>query len=216
MKPDIDILIPTSKKPERLNNLLCQIHTVLNSGINTRVTLAMDGPYPSLTSQLSHYPLSKVRLVYGAPQGSPAIPAAYCMENLEWGDWMLNVSDDDCVLPWGLRHLWEATKDVSMVIGQTIGVSRTKHLDFSAWKIGIGVIPCHVSTALINMRSLETLPKPWYRDDPLCDYLLIQRMSENFPFKIIPSVVHVQAFAEIENLGPEFGQIFRDVYGDLI
>lgn len=217
MKADIDVFIPTSKRPERLNNLLCQIYIALNSGVDTRVTVAMEGDYPELMKRLSVHQIATIRFIKDAPQGNAAIPLKHCIENYEWNDWVLiSACDDDCLLPWGLKHLWDATKGVSMVIGQTLGVSRKQHYDFSAWKIGISVVPCHVSTVMVNMRSLERLPKPWIDIDPLTDYLLVKRMADHFPYRIIPNVCHVQSFAEIENLGKEFSDQFGQLYGALL
>lgn len=213
---DVDVLIATSKKLERLDNLICQVHTVLNSGINSRVTVAMEGFYPEFICRFTDEQFKRIRIIDDAPQGSPSIPIKYCMENIEWSDWLYSTADDDCLLPWGLKHLMEATKDVSMVIGQTLGVSRQRHFDLSAWKIGREIIPCHVSSALINMRSLEMLPKPWLEIDPLSDYFLIEKMSGKFPYKIIPSVISVQAFAELENLGQKFSEDFNKIYGHLV
>jgi hypothetical protein len=212
---DIEVFIPTLK--QRTNNLLCQIHTALNSGLNVRVTLSLpDESYPEIIENLTESELKYIRLIKNVPQGEPSIPIKYCLENIEWGDWLLSVGDDDCILPWGLKHLWDARENVSMVIGQTIGVSRNKHYDFSAWKIGYRIIPCHVSIAFINMRSLEKLPKPWLEIDPLSDFKQIERMSNHFPYKIIPSVVHVQSFANMENLGNEFTKNFMEVYGHML
>ena len=212
---DIDVFIPTLK--QRTDNLLCQIHTVLNSGLNVRVTLSIsDEHYPEVVENLTEKELKALRIITRVPQGEAAIPIKYCLENFEWADWVYPISDDDCVLPWGLQHLFEATEGVGMVMGQTIGVSRKKHYDFSLWKLGIEIAPCHASTAMYNMRCLEKLPKPWYEIDPLSDFKLIEKMSKNFPYKIIPSVVHVQAFAELENLGREFSDSFMKIYGCLL
>lgn len=212
---DLDVFIPTLK--QRTDNMLCQAHTVLNSGLNVRLTVSLpDNDYPELMDNLTPKEKEKVRLIPNVPQGEPSIPVKHCIENIDWSDWMYFPADDDCVLPWGLKHLWEGRDGVSMVIGQTLGVSRKEHLDFSAWKIGYGVIPCHVSTALFHMPSLKSLPKPWYNIGPLADYELIKYMSANFAYKIIPSVVHVQAFAELENLGTEFASQFKMLYGHLL
>lgn len=211
---DLDVLIVTRKK--RLDNLLCQVHTILNSGMNTRVTIGIEGEYPEFVSKLFPAQLERIRIVSGVPQGDPSIPIQYCMENLEWSDWMYSSADDDCILPWGLKHLWENRDGVSMVIGQTIGVSRERHLDFSAWKIGRSIEVCHVSTALINMRSLEKLEKPWLTVDPVSDFHLIDRMAKLYPYKITPSVVSVQAFAELNNLGDVFCENYMKIYGHLL
>lgn len=228
---DIDVVIPTAKQLDRLDNLVCQINTSLNSGVDTRVVILMEGEYPELMERLTSKQIEKIMFVKDAPQGNPSLPIKHCIENVELSEWMYSVGDDDCILPWGLKHLWEATQNiynvqnilnasnvdkVSMVIGQTLGVSRDNHYDLSLWKIGHGIIPCHVSTALINVNRLRSLPKPWFEIDQLSDYLLIKRMSENFPYKIIPNVVHCQAFANVENLGPDFGAYFQKTYGHLL
>ena len=212
---DLDVFIPTLK--QRLNGLVCNIHTIFNSGLNVRVTISLpDNDYPELMELLTEKEKECIRFVPNVPQGEPSIPIKHCLENVELLEWVYLVADDDCVLPWGLQHLWEAREGYSMVMGQVLGVSRNKHLDFTAWKIGFDIIESHVSTAMYNMRSLEKLPKPWYEISPISDYLLIRRMAENFTYNIIPSVVHVQAFAELDNLGPIFMNNFSKLYGHLL
>lgn len=212
---DVDVFIPTRKT--LLGNLNCQVQAVLNSGVNARATVSIgDDSYPEFTDNLTPEQLNRVRVIPNVPQGSASICIKHCLENIEWAPWVLTVADDDCLLPWGLKHLWDAREGVSMVIGQTLGLSRERHLDFTAWKIGIGVTSCHVSTAMINMRSMATLRKPWMDLDPLSDFLMIKRMADNFPYRIIPSVVHVQAFAELDNLGSDFIRNFNSIYGHLL
>lgn len=212
---DIDVFIPTLKK--RTDNLLCQVHTALNSGLNARVTISIpDNDYAELINKLTDKEKINIRLIKKVPQGEPSIPIKYCLENESWSNWLLIIADDDCLMPWGLKHLYDATPGMGMVMGQTLGVSRNMHLDFSSWKIGVGVIPCHCSTAFYNVRMLEKLSKPWCEIDPLSDYRLIQKMAENFPYKIIPSVCHVQSFAELENLGTDFSAKFHNLYGHLL
>lgn len=213
---DIDVVIPTAKQLERLNNLVCLINIIQNSGVRARAYIVMEGEYPELMERMTPKNLEKMAFCKNAPQGGPSIPIKYALENLSLSDWVTVIADDDCLLPWGLKHLWEATNNVSMVVGQTLGVSRKDHYDLSSWKIGIGIIPCHVSTALFNMRKIETLSKPWLEIDPLSDYILIKRMAETFPYKIIPNVVHCQAFANLENLGDDFGDYFNKTYGHLL
>ena len=212
---DLDVIIPTRKK--QTNNLLCQVHTVLNSGFNVRVTIGIpDSEYHEFFENLTNREKECIRLMKNVAQGSPSIAFIYMLENMDWVDWIFPTADDDCILPWGLKHLLEVHNDMGMVMGQSLGVSREKHLDFSSWKIGHSITECHCSTAIYNMRKMETLSKPWFENSPVSDFLLIKRMSENFPYKIIPSVVHVQAFAELENLGSIFTENFNKLYGHLI
>lgn len=212
---DLDVFIPTRK--QQLGNLVCQAQAVFNSGVNARLTVGIgDDQYQEFLDQFIPKHQNRIRIIPNVPQGGVSICVKHCMENIDWSEWVLSVSDDDIILPWGIDHLWEAREGVAMVIGQTLGVSRENHLDFTAWKIGVAVAPCHVSTAMINMEKLKTLPKPWIVHDPLFDFILIRRMADTFPYRITPSVVHVQAFAELENLGSEFGENFRKVYGHLL
>jgi hypothetical protein len=212
---ELDVFIPTIKK--KLNGLLCNVHTVLNSGLRVRVTISLpDDSYPEFMDKLTEEERSCIRLIKNVPQGNPSIPIQFCMENLDWLEWVYMAADDDCILPWALKHLWEAREGVSMVMGQVIGTSREKHLDFSEWKIGIDIIRCHVNTAMYNFNSLRTLPKPWLEIDPCSDYLMIKRFADNFPYKIIPSVVHVSAFAELENLPEDFVIMFKRMYGHIL
>lgn len=212
---DLDVFIPTLK--QRTNGLVCQAHTIFNSNMKVRLTVSLpDENYPEFMDKLTEEERKHVRFIPNIPQGSPAIPIKHCLESAEWPDWVLVMSDDDIILPWGLQHLWEARKDVSMVIGQTLGVSRKEHLDFTAWKIGSDIVACHVSTAMIHMRSLETLSKPWVELSPLCDFFTIGLMARNFPYRITPNVIHVQAFAEFENLGSEFLENYQKIYGHLL
>lgn len=228
---DLDVVIPTAKQLDRLDNLVCLINIVQNSGINSRAYIVMQGEYPELMERMTQRNLDRMEFCKTAPQGHPCLPIEYALGELELSEWFISIADDDCLLPWGLKHLFDATKDivgaknlmnsanidkVGMVIGQTLGVSRVDHYDLSLWKIGIGVIPCHVSTALVNVPMLRKLERPWLPIDPLADYLLIKRMSETFPYKIIPNVVHCQAFADVENLGEEFGAYFKKTYGHLL
>lgn len=210
---DIEFLIATQKK--RLEGLLCQIHIALNSGLNVRVTVGMDGEYPELMEKLPESYKDKIRFVKNVPQGTPSISFGYLYENMDWDGWIYAVADDDIVLPWGLKHLWENREGVSMVIGQTIGVSRDDHFDFSGWKIGYEVVENHVSTAFINSKDLSKLPKPWIVNEPNSDYLIIKRMADHFKYRVIPNVVHVQAFAKFENLGEEFKESYMNIYGHL-
>ena len=212
---DVDVFIPTLK--QRTNSLLCNVHTAFNSGLNVRVTVSLpDDSYDELMDNLTEKEKNLTRLIPNVPQGSAAIPIAHCLEKIEWSDWVYPVADDDCILPWGLQHLYEATEGVGMVMGQTFGTSRKKHYDFSSWKLGFQIIPCHASTAMYNMRKMEKLPKPWYLIDDLSDFYLIKKMSDNFPYIIIPSVVHVQAFAEASDLGEEFSANFHGFYGHML
>lgn len=212
---DIDVFIPTLKK--RTNGLLCNVHTVLNSGLNVRVTVSIpDESYPDLMDGLTDREKACIRIIPNVPQGEPSIPIKHCVENVEWAEWLYMIADDDCILPWALQHLWNARKGVAMVMGQVIGTSRKDHLDFSGWKIGLSITECHVSTAMYNTKRLQELPKPWYEIDPLSDYKFIKKFSDHFPHKIIPSVVHVQAFAELSNLSPDFCADFYRIYGRLL
>lgn len=217
MKPDIDLYIPTAKQIERLPSLLAQINAGLNSGLNARVTISMDGEYPELNRSLSDEQIKKIRFVQ-APQGNPSITIEHCLENTEWADWLYIAGDDDAILPWGLKHLYEARECVSMVLGQVLCVSREKHWDLSSYKVGQVIVPCHISGAnlLINTRSMEKLEKPWLINDPQSDYFLIKRMAENFKYTIIPSVVAVLCLCELDNLGTEFTAHWMSQYGRFV
>lgn len=217
---DVDIFIPTSKKLKNLETLLCQIYIALNSGINTRVTIGMKGEYPELMQRLTPNQLPRIRFIKDAPEGGEVghLAIQYMLEELTWADWVRYICDDDCITPWGLKHMWEARHGVSMVVGQALGVSREKHYDFTAWKLGPSITFCHVAgnQVMFNMRSLEKLPKPWWGPSRTYDFDFIKRMSENFPYRIIPSVVDVMSFAELENLGREFQQNFHALYGGIL
>lgn len=212
---DIDVLIPTAKK--KTENCLYQIYAALHSGVNSRINILMGGSYPELTNQLDLEKWGdRIRIFDDIPQGNPSIPIKHAFENMNWDNWVLVNPDDDCLLPWGLKHLLDAAPGMGMVMGQTLGVSRKQHLDFSNWKIGISITESHCSTAIYNMQMLKTLPKPWMEISPINDYLINKKMADNFPYKIIPSVCHVQAFAELENLGTEFSNRFNQLYGHLL
>jgi hypothetical protein len=212
---DVDVFIPTLKN--RTANLICQIHTALNSDVKSRVTISIpDDDYPELMDQLTTQEKEKVRILKNVPQGEPSIPIKYCLENYGWCDWIFNDADDDCLLPWGLKHLLEASQNVSMVVGQIIGVSRDKHYDFSSWKIGHSITQCHISKILFHFPSLVKLPKPWLEINPVSDFIFAKRMADNFAYKIIPSVVSVAAFAELYDLGVDFESNFRLLYGSML
>lgn len=215
MNYDLDVFIPTLKK--RTNGLLCNVHTVLNSGVNVRVTVSIpDDNYPEFMDALTDKEKSCVRIINNVPQGDPSIPIEYCLENIEWTEWVYIVADDDCVLPWGLAHLMSARQGMSLVMGQAIGVSRIRHFDFSSWKIGIDVVEGHVNAAMFNYNTLKKMKKPWFTNHPCCDYLLIKKMTDLYPYRIIPNVVHVSAFAELENLTEEFQNEFMSTYRNLL
>jgi hypothetical protein len=136
-----------------------------------------------------------MRFVHDAPKGLIGNPAvSYCMETLEWADWYYVTGDDDALLPWGLRHLYENRQGVSMVIGEGLCVSREKHESLAAWKIG-GLIKCgrvSASCALFNFRDIEKLPRPWFNSDSkVADFELISRMATTYPYRMIPSTIFV-------------------------
>ncbi len=206
----VDVLMPTNRK--RLWNFLFQLRGALANALNIRVTVAMSGPWPELRAELSARELEKVRWVENAPDGTTGDPfnnpngymgapkIRWCLENLDWANWMYQVCDDDALMPWGIEALFAATDNMGVVIGQVLPVSRNEHLDFTPYKIGRSIERCRVSCAgaLINMRLLETLPKPWYNErSGYADWELIERMSTHFPSKIIKTVVHVLALCEL-------------------
>jgi hypothetical protein len=219
---DLDVLIPTAKNKKHLNTLLTQINTALHCGLNTRVTIGMMGDYPELTERLNPKDSDRIRFIKDAPEGGEVGHRAikYIFENpdIEWTDWMRYICDDDLATPWGYKHLWGAKDGFSMVVGQALGVSRNTHYDFSHWKLGVGIIFCHVagSQIIFNRRDLEKLEKPWWDLSRTYDYDFIKRMSVNYPFKIIPNVVDILAFAEFENLGSDFKSQFMNLYGHLV
>ena len=214
---DLDVFIPTAKQPERTNNLICQINTALNCGLNTRVTIGMEGDYPGLLDNFRKEQLERIRIVTGVPQGTPSISIEHVLETTDWVDWVHIPADDDCVLPWGYQHLWEARKDVSMVLGQVLCVSRATHLDFSSYKVGRKLEVGFISgaCALFNMRSMEKLPKPWMPNNPVSDFDMIKKMAENFPYTIIPNVVSVMSLTELESLHHSFQDHYKKIYGHL-
>lgn len=219
---DIDILLPTSKKLDRLDNLLCQIYACLNSGLKTRVTIGMTGDYRELYARLTKDQIDKIRFIKDCPEGGevghPALK--YMLENFDYSDWITFVNDDDCTPSWALKHLWDKREGVSMVLGQAIGVSRERHFNLSAWKLGpmpdISINHICAGNGIYNMRSLEKLPKPWWNLIRTGDYDFVKRMEKHFPYKIIPSVVLMLSFAELSNLGVEFNFNFNKAYGKIL
>lgn len=212
---DIDVIMPTNRK--RLWNFLFQLRAALANDLHVRVTIAMSGPWDELRAELSPRELERIRWVNDAPDGATGDPfnnpAGYmgspkirwCMENMEWADWFYVVCDDDALLPWALPALWAERADCAMVLGQVLPVSRIEHWDFTAYQIGRVIQRCRVSSAsgIINMRFLETLPKPWYNErSGYADWELIERMAKHFPSKVIKTTVHVLALCEPAQLPP--------------
>lgn len=224
---DLDIFIPTAKNPKHLNTLVGQIMGALYCGLNTRVTIGMKGEYPELMNILSPKQIERMRFYKDVPEGDPdksdeihpAHPAIrHMLENIEWVDWVRILCDDDLTPSWSYQHMWEARADAYMVMGQGLGVSREKHYDLTAWKLGRSIQFCHLSAnlTLFNMRMLEKLPKPWWLMHRTADFDFVKRYTDNFKYKIIPSVVDVVAFAERENLGDDFNKHFSDFYGEIL
>ena len=193
-KPDVDVLIPTSKK--RLDNLMCQIHTAQNQGFQVRITIAMSGQWIALEEKLGAYDAENIRLVYDAPDGLIGNPAVqYCIQNLEWCDWYYQTGDDDSLMPWGLKHLYEQIDEHSkMIIGQAICVTKNDHRDISHKKVGRVILEGAVSgvCVLFHMPSVKKLSPPWWNpESKVADYELIRKMANSYPYKVIPNTVTI-------------------------
>ncbi|MDI6788498.1 MAG: hypothetical protein QME51_09020 [Planctomycetota bacterium] len=197
---DIDILIPTSKK--RLQKLLWQIRSCFNQGLDVRVTVASTGEYPELLERLTDVERIKMRFIIDAPEGLCGNAASkHAMENYEWGDWFYSIGDDDALLPWGLKHLWNNKQGVDMVIGRALCVSKGQNLDLTQYRVGTVLARGRVSgvCTLFNFRKVEKLGKPyWDADSVVSDWELIEKMAENHKYKIIPETVCVLALGNVQ------------------
>lgn len=213
--PEIDVLIPTARQPERFHNLLFQIRAVLNSPVNARVTVAMSGEWPELIHAIHPKEWDRVRIASECPDGQKGNPfhteggymsgpkVAWCLDNLDWGDWWYFMGDDDCLLPWGLRHMLDASDGVDMVIGQVLGVSRKDHLDFTPYTIGRSIARCRVSSAgaMFRVEAMKKLDKPWWNPNSgYADWELIERMSKAYLHRITASTIHVLSLCELPQL----------------
>lgn len=198
MRPEIDVLIPTAKK--RVDNLLFQIRSALGQGLDVRVTIAMNGEYPELMERLTDEEKKKMRFVTDAPDGCIGNPAVlHALETLDWADWYFQTGDDDALLPWGLKHLYENREGVCMVVGRALCVTKDGHKDLTPWEVGKTLEFCKVSgaCALFNFRAVEKLPRPWWNPgSQVSDFELIHRMSRMCPYRLIPSVIFVLALEE--------------------
>lgn len=196
---DIDVLIPTSKK--RLSKLLWQIRSCFNQTVPVRITVVSSGEYPQLMDSLTEEEKSKMRFITDAPSGLCGNAASkYAMENYEWGNWFYSIGDDDALLPWGLRHLWLNRIGVDMVIGRALCVSKGRQFDLTNYRVG-AVLACgQVSgvCTLFNFRKIEELGKPyWNAGSMVADWELIDKMAENYRYKIIPETVCVLALDHV-------------------
>lgn len=200
MRSYIDVLIPTAK--QRLNNLLFNIRGILLQELPTRITVASTGEYPELMDALSDIEKASIRLITDAPAGAWGNAASkYAMENLDWHDWFYSIGDDDAILPWGLKNLWDNKENVSMVIGRALAVGKNGQKDLTEYRIGSMLGQGRVSgvCALFNFRDIEKLGKPyWVAESPVSDWWLINRMANTYKYRIIPNTVCALALATTE------------------
>jgi hypothetical protein len=195
--PLIDVLIPTSRQPERLHNLVWQIRSAFNQGIPVRVTVAMGGEWPELMCQLSPEELASIRFVTNAPAGKCGNAAVqHCLETLEWLPWYYQTGDDDALLPWGLKHLYEAREGNILVVGRALCVSKKAQTDLTSYKVGHIIEWSKVSglCALFKMEAIKACPQPWWNPESGCaDFELIDQLSKMGGVKLIPNTITILA-----------------------
>lgn len=187
----IDAIMPTAQI--HLDGAICQVKTATNQDCPVRVTIATATPFKK-PDAFSPSELARIRFVEGVPQGNWGHPAVgYCLENLEMGDWIYPMGDDDCLLPWGLKHLYEATRsDLSMVIGTALSVYKDNHIHRPDRSLGYRFARGYItgSCALLNYNMIKKLEKPWWAaNDYGADWLLMERLSKIAPYVQLPNTV---------------------------
>ena len=197
---ELDVLIPTSM--QGLENLLFNVRGIFSQELDVRITIASSVKADALKELLTDREMESMRFIEDAPVGQWGNAASkYAMENFNWANWFYSIGDDDAILPWGLKHLMANRKGVSMVIGQALCVSKNGQKDLTHYHVGRVISVGKVSgvCALFNFRDIEKLGKPyWIAESPVSDFQLINRMSMEYKYKIIPNTVCCLALAEVE------------------